>query len=137
MRGYLLDTNVLSEVTKRSPSERVIARLREVPAESLHASAISVMELRFGAARHARGEALWARLEREVLSRVTVLPVDREVGIRAGEVLATLAARGEPIGTEDVLIAATALVHGLGVASRNVRHLARVDGLVVESWWAP
>ena len=52
------------------------------------------------------------------------------------EMLAALESRGERIGVEDLLIASTALTHGLAVATRNVKHLSRVDGLVVESWWS-
>lgn len=46
-----------------------------------------------------------------------------------------LESRGLTIGIEDVLIAATALVHGLRVATRNLRHFARIPGLQAESWW--
>ena len=78
---------------------------------------------------------MWERLAREVLSLVTVLPVSTSVAIRAGDLLADLERRGAGIGVEDVLIAATALTHGLTVVTRNIRHLARVSGLAVQSWW--
>ena len=71
-----------------------------------------------------------------MLPLVTILPVGEAVALRAGEMLAALESRGERIGVEDLLIASTALTHGLAVATRNVKHLARVDGLVVESWWS-
>jgi len=82
------------------------------------------MELRFGAARHPNGTALWQRLRREVLSRVRVLAVGEPEAVRAGELLADLEVRGEPIGVEDVIIAATALTHGLAVVTR----IATFDG---------
>ena len=55
--------------------------------------------------------------------------------MRSGNLLAKLEGRGEPIGMDDVLIAATALEHGLTVATRNERHVSRIQGLPVESWW--
>jgi tRNA(fMet)-specific endonuclease VapC len=64
------------------------------------------------------------------------LLVDYEEATRAGEILADLEARGTPIGLEDVLIGSTALVHGIAVATRNVKHLGRIEGLSVENWWA-
>jgi tRNA(fMet)-specific endonuclease VapC len=93
------------------------------------------MELRFGAARHPQGNALWRRIQSEVLARVSTLAVRRPEALLAGEILADLERRGEPIGTEDVLIAATAMVHDLIVATRNTKHLSRVRGLKVENWW--
>jgi tRNA(fMet)-specific endonuclease VapC len=133
--GYLLDTNVLSEVLKKDPDVNVLRRLEAVPAEQLHTSAVCVMELRFGAARHASGRRLWLRIQREVLSRVNVLPVDTHVAEHSGEILASLEEQGQRIGAEDVMIAATARAHGLAVVTRNVRRLARVAGLRVENWW--
>jgi len=133
--GYLLDTNVLSEVVKKRPLPAVLERLRTAAATSLFTSSVCVMELRFGATRHPNGEALWQRLHREVLSRVKVLALGEPEAVRAGEILAELEARGQRIGIEDVLIAATAMTHGLTLATRNVRHLGRVKGLDARSWW--
>ena len=135
MSGWLLDTNVLSELVRKRPSPEVVSRVRASRSADLVTSVVCVMEMRFGAVRHPTGRALWARIEKEVLSRVRVLPVGDDEARRAGELLAELEARGEKVGTEDVLIAATALVHGFGVATRNVKHFSRFRGLVVESWW--
>ena len=135
MTSYLLDTNVLSEVMKRRPAECVMDRLRAVPAENLFTSSICAMELRHGAARRQDDGALWRRIRGEVLSRVRVLPLGEDEAFRAGDLLATLEARGQPIGVEDLLIAATALTHGLVLSTRNVKHLARVPDLRVEDWW--
>jgi predicted nucleic acid-binding protein len=135
MSGFLLDTNVLSEVLRKRPSASVLSRLATIPAASLHTSSICVMELRFGAARHSSGTELWNRIARDVLPRVTVLHVGQEEAVRAGEVMARLEARGRRIGVSDVLIAATALCHDLTLATRNLKDLGRVDDLSLESWW--
>jgi tRNA(fMet)-specific endonuclease VapC len=133
--GFLLDTNVLSELAKKRPVPAVVEQLRRATAESLFTSSVCVMELRFGAARHPNGQVLWQRLRREILSRVRVLALGEPEAVRAGEILADLEGRGQRIGVEDVLIAATALTHRLTLATRNVRHLGRVKGLDVRSWW--
>jgi predicted nucleic acid-binding protein len=135
MAGYLLDTNVLSEVIKKRPSPAVLGRLREAPQDALFASAVSVMEMRFGAVRSPGGSALWERIRTEVLARIKILPLGQDEASRAGEILADLEARGTPIGIEDVMIGATALVADLVVVTRNLRHLARIRGLVIENWW--
>jgi tRNA(fMet)-specific endonuclease VapC len=132
---HLLDTNVLSEVTKQRPNPGVARRIEAARREDLYTSVVCLMELRFGVVRHPRGKGLWKRLRSEVLSRVVILPLRPSEALLAGEILADLERRGEPIGTEDVLIAATALRHDLTVATRNIRHLSRVKGLRVEDWW--
>ena len=135
MSGYLLDTNVLSEVIKKRPEPSVVERLREIAPGSIFTSAVCVSELRYGSRRRPGAEALWDRIAREVLSRVGVLPLGEEEAVRAGDLLAELEAAGQRIGVEDVLIGATALVRSLTVATRNVRHFRRLPGLRVESWW--
>jgi predicted nucleic acid-binding protein len=135
LSGYLLDTNVLSEVIKKRPEPSVLARLREVAPGSVFTSVVCVTELRYGARRRPGAEVLWERIAREVLSRVRVLPLGEREALRAGDVLADLEASGQPIGIELVLIGATALVGSLTVATRNVRHFRRLPGLAVESWW--
>ena len=135
MNGYLLDTNVLSELLKKRPDRLVTRKLEAIPQAGLATSVVCVMELRFGAALTPRGELLWTRISREVLHNLLVLPIGRREGLLAGDLLADLQRRGMRIGTEDVLIAATALVHGLTVSSPNTDHFSRIRGLSVENWW--
>lgn len=136
MSRFLLDTNVLSEALKKRPAPSVLERLEELEDDGLATSSVTIMELRYGAARHPNGDRLWERITDELLPRVEILPVDRRVGERAGEILAELESRGLTIGTEDVLIAATALVHEMTIATRNLRHFERVPDLSAESWWS-
>lgn len=131
----LLDTNALSEVVRRRPNESFVRHLMESQGEPLSASTISVFELRHGCRRHPSGDRLWERIEREVLTRVVLLPFGPAEALRAGDVYAELGARGATVGIEDVIIGATALVHGAGVVTRNVRHLGRIPGLRVLDWW--
>jgi predicted nucleic acid-binding protein len=133
--GYLLDTNVLSELIRKRPFPGVTERLRSIPQDQLVTSSVCVTELRYGAARHPQGDALWQRISNEVLAHLRILPLGGKEAERAGELLADLERRGEVIGIEDVLIGATAMMNGLAVATRNIRHFSRLDKLVVESWW--
>lgn len=132
---YLLDTNVLSEVIRKDPNRGLLQRLGEVAARDAMTSAVCVAELRHGTARVAHGARLWERIAREILSRVEILPLGEEEAVRAGDLLATLEAQGEPIGIEDVWIGATALEHRLTVVTRNLKHFRRIPGLLSESWW--
>ena len=132
---YLLDTNVLSEVIRKEPNQGLLQRLGAISPRDAVTSVVCVAELRHGAARVAHGALLWKRIAREVLSRVDILPLGEAEAVRAGDLLATLEAQGEPIGMEDVWIGATALEHRITVVTRNLKHFRKIPGLVSESWW--
>ena len=131
----LLDTNALSEILRRRPHPGFMRHLAAAPADRLITSAISVFELRHGCRGHPHAAALWARIDREVLARVRILPIGAAEAVCAGDIHAALLARGIGIGLEDVLIGATALVHDAEVVTRNVRHLSRIPGLRILDWW--
>ncbi len=135
MTGFLLDTNVLSELIRKKPERRVVDCALALPPSDRWTSVICLMELRAGAERHPRGGALWERIEAEVLPLVRVAPIDEGVALVAGRLVAKLAVAGTPIGVEDVLIGATAVHRRLRVATRNVKHLGRIEGLEVEDRW--
>jgi tRNA(fMet)-specific endonuclease VapC len=134
---YLLDTNILSELLKKRPNPHLMARLRTQQPESLSTSCICVMELRYGCALRRDFEEFWERITSEILSRVSILPLDfPEVAI-AGDLLASFKTTGRIIGMEDVLISSTALSHKCIMVTANVRHFSRVDNLSIENWLEP
>lgn len=132
---YLLDTNALSELIKRQPQPQFLDRLRQYPVDAFYTSSICVMELRHGSSRRSDKEAFWARIEDEILACVLILDIGIQEAILAGDVLAYLSRRGEPIGIEeDVLIGSTALVHDFTIVTANIRHFQRIPNLRVENW---
>ena len=131
----LIDTNVLSEVLRPRPSLPVMRALHALRLEERFASEVTRYELRAGAARRDDGGRLWQRMVLEVLPMVRWLPFDARVAMAAADIGAGLARRGERVEDTDLFIAATALVHGYSVSTRNVRHFERVPGLVVENWF--
>ena len=132
---YLFDTNVLSEITNRRPNAVVVQKLMACEPTLRFASEITRYELRYGAALLPPGNPMWQRIVDEVLPRCTWLPVDAEVCMVTGDLTAQLRRSGRSLDWADLFIAATALVHGLVVVTRNVRHFDRIDGLVIENWF--
>lgn len=63
-----------------------------------------------------------------------ILSLADEVIVRAAEIYAALKVRGEPIGDADILIGASALVHGLVVTTNNEDHFKRIPGLQIDNW---
>ncbi len=117
---YLVDANVLSEPTKAAPHPRVLQWLRENERE-IAVDPIILGEVRFGILLLPKGKRR-ARLERWFdagVQRLHCLPWDAETGLRWAALLARLRTSGRAMPIKDSLIAATALVHGLVVATRN------------------
>ena len=131
---YLLDTNILSELLKKRPSPHLIDRLKSRQPDSLCTSCICVMELRFGAVLRGDTDVFWKKITEEVLSKVTILPLESPEAVTAGNLLASFQKAAQMIGMEDILIASTALRHGCVMVTGNTRHFSRVKALRVENW---
>lgn len=131
---YLLDTNILSELIKKRPNPYLISRLRSQPTHTLFTSSICIMELRFGAALRNDHAAFWSRIRNNIISRVEVVPFSERDAMVAGGILAEMRTKGESIGVEDVLIAASAMTNRYVVVTANTRHFSRIHGLKVENW---
>lgn len=134
---YLFDTNVLSEITNRRPNAAVVQKLMACDPALRFASEMTRYELRYGTALLPPGNPMWQRILDEVIPRCTWLPIDAAVCICTAELTAGLRRDGRMLDWADLFIAATALVHGKIVVTRNVRHFDRIEGLLVENWFPP
>ena len=134
---FLLDTNVISEL--RRP-ERANANLvqwaRSIPVEQFFISAISLLEIERGALRKARkdaaqGAVLRSWIDGQILPRFEgrILPVDAAVALRCAPLHVP-----DPRPERDALIAATALVHGLTLVTRNLEDFAATGARLLNPW---
>jgi tRNA(fMet)-specific endonuclease VapC len=131
---YLLDTNILSDL-ERNPSGSVAVRLAQVeslPDMVIATSIVVVCEARFGV-RKRGSPALEQRVE-QILAKISVLPLDGKVAEIYAEVRLELERKGQPIGANDLLIAAHALALDAVLVTDNVGEFGRVTGLRVENW---
>jgi predicted nucleic acid-binding protein len=113
----LLDTNVISELAKPRPNANVIAWRRDL--DRVIVSAVTIEEVAFGLTLRPS-----SRIDRwldQLLAVGQVLDVTVPIARHAGVLRGQLAARGKVRGQADMLIAATATIHGLTLATRNVR----------------
>lgn len=129
---WLLDTNaVIALVTGRS--EPLRRRVEASAPGTLATSAIVAHELYFGAYRSRKIEFNLETL-RLLFADLVVHDLDREDARTAGEIRASLARQGTPIGPYDVLIAGQAKARGLTLVTNNVTEFRRVPGLKLEDW---
>lgn len=119
---FLLDTNVVSELRKFRPNESVRAWLDSMPQNQLLISAVTIGEIQLGIEKQREGRdlAMVAALENwlgQVVDSYTVMPVTREIFTEWAHIYY---GKSDEL-YEDAIIAATARIHGMTVATRNVR----------------
>ncbi len=133
--SWLVDTNVISELSHRAPNPKVSAWLL-ANQDELHVSVLTLGELEKGLAK-VTDKARRQRLERWVRSDVPtwfgnrVLEIDVKVAVRWGRLVGSLP---DPLPAIDSLIAATALEHSLTVVSRNASDFGRAGVAVLDPW---
>jgi hypothetical protein len=118
---YLVDANVLSEITKPSPNDRVVDWLRSNERE-VAVDPIVLGEIRYGIHLLPTGNRR-RRLEEwfdEGVAVIVCLSWDASTGLLWAKLLADLRAAGRAMPIKDSMIAATALIHGLTVVTRNI-----------------
>jgi hypothetical protein len=118
--AYLLDTNVVSELRKRKPHGAVLSWVQKLPEESIRVSAVTLGEIQAGIERTREIDAEKARELEQWLNDLADTTSIVDVNARIYRRWAVLMHRRPDHHNEDALIAATALVHDLTVATRNV-----------------
>lgn len=133
---YLLDTNVVSELRRPRPHKAVLAWIAAVPADRLFLSAVTIGEIQAGIElTREQDPAKSDQLERwldQVVASYGVLPMDA-VAFRQW---AKLKHRRSETLIEDAMIAATAIVHRLTVATRNVRDFRALGVALIDPFHA-
>jgi hypothetical protein len=134
---FLLDTNVISELRRPDKADRnVLAWANAVPAANFFMSAISILEIELGARLigrkdAAQGAILRSWIDSQILARFEgrILLIDTAVARRCAQLHVP-----NPRAERDALIAATGLVHGLTVVTRNVEDFKPTDVALLNPW---
>jgi tRNA(fMet)-specific endonuclease VapC len=127
---YLLDTNIVSYFIRGD--QAVVGRMRATKPSDVAVSAITVFELRYGAAK--RGSAKLSAAIDGFLDAVSVLPFDEDAAAHSGTLKATMEAQGTPVPAPDLLIAAHALAVHRILVTNNTRDFSRIPNLTLEDW---
>jgi predicted nucleic acid-binding protein len=135
---YLVDTNVLSELSKRMPDPKVVTWYDQVSEHSLYVSAFTLGEIEAGIARlndssKQRALRVWFASVHDAL-RGNVVPFDADCALLWGRVQGRLAKAGTPVPLMDSLIGVTALRHALVLVTRNAAHFSPLGVDVFDPW---
>ena len=128
----ILDSSFLIDLLRNNP--QAVDKAKEFDTKFIlkSISIVSVMEIWRGVIR--RGTESYLQKVEKLIDSLRVHTINKEVAIKAAEIEAILLDQGEIIDWEDILIAATALIHNEPILTRNVKHFSRISGVKVESY---
>ncbi|HEY4855574.1 MAG TPA: type II toxin-antitoxin system VapC family toxin [Xanthobacteraceae bacterium] len=139
MTGWLLDTNILSELRRPRPEPKVVTFVAGQPLESLHISSVTLAEIRFrialmaDASRRAELNDWLAHKVRPMFEQ-RVLPVTEDIMFKWRLLVEDGRRVGHTFSQPDLIIAATALEHGLTLVSRNTNDYEKARVTVHNPW---
>jgi predicted nucleic acid-binding protein len=139
VKGYLVDTNIPSELTRETPDVRVAAFLKNAGKESVFLSVMTIGEICKGidllpVSQKRKGLENWLDIDVRAWFAGRILPVTESIAERWGHLAATAKQRGIAVAVVDGVIAATALEHGLTLVTRNVRDFAGLGVVLLNPW---
>jgi predicted nucleic acid-binding protein len=139
VKGYLVDTNVPSELTREIPDARVAAFLERAGKESVFLSVMTVGEICKGidllpASQKRSALQDWLDIDVRSWFAGRILPVTESIAERWGRLSAAAKRKGITVAVVDGVLAATALEHDLTLVIRNVRDFADLGVVVLNPW---
>ena len=133
MSLYLLDTSIFSQPLRRKPVMRALEHWRDAGDATCRTSSVSVAEVEFGLNLE-ENATRWEKYNSILKDRLEVLNVDARVWAVFAKMKARQHKLGAVVADLDLLIAATAITHGLKVATLNAKDFSKIEGLAWEDW---
>lgn len=139
MNGYLVDTNIPSELTREKPDARVAAFLRNAGRERVFLSVMTIGEICKGIDMLPAGQKRsllqdWLDIDLRSWFVGRILPVSEAIAERWGHLAAAAKQQGLTLAVVDGVIAATAMEHGLTLVTRNKKDFAGLDIALLNPW---
>ena len=129
---YFLDTNIcVYFLNNKFP--QIGEKIKTLPQDEIKIPAVVMAELYYGAAKSEKREYNLARYAR-FAALYNIIHFDSKAARAYGDIRAELEAKGQMIGGNDLLIAASALANGAVLVTNNIKEFSRVDGLAIEDW---
>jgi predicted nucleic acid-binding protein len=137
--GFLLDTNVISELVKRAPDQRVLRWVASQAPLDLYLSAVTIGELTQGVAKLPAGSrrdelARWIQEDLQQQFSDRILAFDQQAAVIWGNIVGDAERQGRPRAAIDAQLAATAIRHGLTLATRNTADFDATGAQLTNPW---
>lgn len=130
---YLLDTCVLSDFVKGDI--KTIHHITSCSPAELNISALTVMEIEYGVLLVPGKKSIAIKeVISDLIESIKIIPFSKEIAIEAALIRANLRKEGQPIGSYDVLIAATAVHANLTMVTANIGEFKRINKLEIQNW---
>jgi len=131
---FIFDTDIYTNVIRKSPSKTLINRLKKVPRRDQFTTTITIGEVYYGIMKVSNKTKLLKLFEDVLLPRATILSFDFSAAKKYGEIRSFLEKKGTPLAHADLQIASIALSMNMTLITGNLKHFQRVPGLAVENW---
>ncbi len=131
---FLFDTDTITNIFKKVPSEELVSKLQNLPKSSQFISTITISEIVYGAFKSSRPEFHLRNLKQILIPAANILPSDGTAAAISDEIRAKLEKKGTAITFADLLIAAIAVANNLTLVTGNTGHFINIDELVLENW---
>jgi predicted nucleic acid-binding protein len=141
VKGYLVDTNIPSELTRDTPDARVADFLRKAGKEGVFLSVMTIGEICKGidmlpVSQKRDGLQRWLDIDVRSWFAGRILPVTESIAERWGHLAATAKQRGFALAVVDGIIAATALENDLAIVTRNMKDFTGLGVALLNPWEA-
>lgn len=131
---FLFDTDVITNILKKSPSGILLKKLAGLPRTKQYISTITVSEIVYGAVKSNRPEYHLNNLEHLLLPSVNLVGFDTKAACVCGRLRAELEKKGQLLDLADLEIAGIAIAGDFTLVTGNIRRFGRIDELKVENW---
>lgn len=131
---YIFDTDTLSNIIKKQPSQKLMNALENTPYEYQFTTVITVGEMIYGAHKSNRPDFFLSKLDKIILPNIQILSFD-EISARIyGELRANLERQGKTVSEPDLRIASITVQHRFTLVTGNISHFSHIPKLKIENW---
>ena len=131
---YLFDTDAVTNIFKKNPSEKFLNKITGLKMEEQFISSITIGEIAYGAFKSRNPDIHLYNLENLLLRVVNVVFFDIEAAYIYGKIRAGLEEKGKIVSDTDMQIASIAIANNLILITGNIKHFQNINGLYAENW---
>ncbi|MCP4105436.1 MAG: type II toxin-antitoxin system VapC family toxin [Desulfobacteraceae bacterium] len=131
---YLFDTDTITNIFKKKPSEKLVRKLGYIDKSQQFVSAITIFEIIYGVRKSTNPDHHMKNLKDILLPSVNVLDFDMKSAWVCGRLRAELEKQGQPLDIADLQIASIAIANDMTLITGNTNHFKRISELKIDNW---